>query len=195
MREAATSLNVIVVTFPDKNSAYQAIEAIENLDAQGHIELGEVGIIERTELGWVAPKSPEKGRSLESLTDALDVPKGLDPDSAAAAVTFIGQHIPPGSRAVVAIIAEREGELLVDGAMSRLGGSLKRRAAIDVFTELEEAMDLQERRRTFHERAEEKLRAVVQNKMREEASLLDRLEQAVSKPLERWAERQKDTEA
>jgi hypothetical protein len=184
MREAKTSLNFVIANFQNEHDSRQAIEVIERLDGQGHIGLGEIGVIERTTMGWVAPKSLKKGSSIEGLADALNVPEGLDPESAAAALSFIGRQVPEGSQAVVALVAEREGEPILDRELSRLGTSVNRRPAIDVFTQIEELMDLQERRKEFRTRAQEKLDAVVKNKIRDKTSLLDRLDQTFGKPLE-----------
>jgi hypothetical protein len=184
MRESTTSLNVIVANYANEGDASRAVEVIEQLDGQGHIQVGEIGIIERTTMGWVAPKSLEKGSSIEGLADALNVPEGLDLESAAAALSFIGRQVPEGSVAVVAIVAEREGEPVLDRELAKLGGPVGRRSAIDVFTHIEELMDLQERRKEFRARAQEKLEAVVKNKIRDKTSLLDRLDQTFSKPFE-----------
>ena len=74
VREPKDVLNVVTVSFNNERDATQALTALQDLDSAGHVEVGEAGVIHRTSMGWVSPKTRREEGLVERLRDALDGP-------------------------------------------------------------------------------------------------------------------------
>jgi hypothetical protein len=166
VREPAGDLNVVIVSFDNERDANQALTALQELDAAGHVEVGEAGVIQRTTMGWVSPRTHREKGFVERLRDVLDGPNKVTTDDKAAAVAFIGRKVQPESFALIAAVAERDGEAVINDVMTKLGGAISRRPAIDVFTELEEAREEEERRAANRAKAQKKLDEMLEKRRR-----------------------------
>lgn len=164
-REPTGDVNVVIVSFTNERDAREALIALNELDAARHVDVVEAGVIERTVMGWVSPKVGGRGKSfIDRLKDALDGPNKVTQEDKVAAVAFIGRQVPEGSFAVIALVGERDGEAVIDRMMTQRGGAAARRPAIDVFTELEEIREDEERRAATRAKAQKKLDEVLQKR-------------------------------
>jgi hypothetical protein len=157
VREPAGDLNVVIVSFKNERDAREALIALQDLDSAGYVDVGEAGVIERTVMGWVSPKAGRDMSFIDRLRDALDGPNTITQEDRDAAVAFIGRKVPEGSFALIAVVGERDGEAVIDRVMTQRGGEVARRPAIEVFTELEEIREDEERRTATRARAQKKL--------------------------------------
>lgn len=161
--------NVIVVRFTEPSSAYQALSELKKCDAQGRLTLDSAAVVERTREGTlrtpegtdnVGPLGTVGGSLIGLLFGVLGGPIGalvgwgagamiggmLDIERVAKsdeALTALGQAIPAGSTAVIAVVTEPAVQV-VDGEMAKLNGQVTRRPATDVMDELVAAEDAAE---------------------------------------------------
>ena len=166
VREPKDVLNVVTVSFNNERDATQALTALQDLDSAGLVVVGEAGVIHRTSMGWVSPRTRREEGLVERLRDALDGPNKVTTDDRVAAIAYIGRSIQPESFALIAAVAERDGEAVIDDVMTKLGGAISRRPAIDVFTELEDVREEEERRAANRAKAQKKLNEMLEKRRR-----------------------------
>jgi uncharacterized membrane protein len=154
--------NVVVVTFKEQSTAYQALSVLKQCDAEGRIALASAAVVERTPDGQLripegadnlGPVGLASGSLLGMLIGVLGGPVGVlvgwgsgalvggafDIDRAEKsdeALTAVGTAIPQGTTAVMATVAEPAVEV-IDGEMAKLGGEVTRRPVAEVVDELE----------------------------------------------------------
>jgi uncharacterized membrane protein len=198
------SENVIVIGFEEPSKAFQALSVLKECDAAGRIGLESGAVVERTAAGELQfPESTDNiglvgtasGSLIGMLVGVLGGPVGVllgwgagalmggafDIDHAITsdeALTVLGQAIPAGSTAVIAQVEESAVEV-IDGEMTKLGGTVTRRTVSDVMIELAAAEDAaaaaaREARKTVREQRKAALSAAVDErtgKLKEKLSL------------------------
>jgi uncharacterized membrane protein len=153
--------NVIVVQFDEPSKAYQALSELNRVGREGRVDVKSAVILERSQDGKVQmPEGSDNaagfylasGGLLGLLVGALAGPVGMvlggsigamgggvgelaRADDQDVALQAIGEHIQPGSPALVAEVTE-PAEEVVDGTMAALGGKVTRRTASDVYAEV-----------------------------------------------------------
>jgi uncharacterized membrane protein len=164
--------NVLVVSFGedaanDKN-AYQALTNLEELDAQGQIDIAGAVVVTRDLDGRVEIKSqvgdmPYTGTASGGLVGLLvgiiGGPLGVliggatgllvgslfdidDATTTESVLSDISRQVRPGRTAVLAQVTEQSREV-IDTAMWRLGGEVMRRSVVDVEEEIAVAQEAQ----------------------------------------------------
>lgn len=158
--------NVIAVSFEDRSKAYQALSELKGAGLEGRVEVLSASIVTRDEQGRLdAPEGGDAvvgaatlGGSLIGLMvgviggpigmlfgwtggllvgGAFDIRRADDSDSV---LGEISRYVPLGGTAVVAEVNEYAVEV-VDTLMTEQGGTVYRRPADVVLTELEAAED------------------------------------------------------
>ena len=183
--------NVIVIGFEEPSKAYQALSVLKECDAAGRVGLESAAVVQRTASGELQfPESVDNdvllgtasGSLIGMLIGVLGGPVGVllgwgagalmggafDLDHAITsdeALTVLGQAIPAGSTAVIAQVDEPAVEV-IDGEMTKLGGTVTRRTVADVMAELEAAEDAaaaaaREARKTVREQRKAKVSAAI----------------------------------
>jgi uncharacterized membrane protein len=153
--------NVIVVQFDEPSRAYQALSELNRVGREGRVDVKSAVILERGQDGKVQmPEGSDNaagfylasGGLLGMLVGALAGPVGMvlggsigamggsvgelaRGDDQDVALQAIGEHIQPGSPALVAEVTE-PAEEVIDGTMAALGGKVTRRTASDVYAEV-----------------------------------------------------------
>jgi uncharacterized membrane protein len=153
--------NVIVVQFDEPSRAYQALSELNRVGREGRVDVKSAVILERGQDGKVQmPEGSDNaagfylasGGLLGMLVGALAGPVGMvlggsigamggsvgelaRSDDQDVALQAIGEHIQPGSPALVAEVTE-PAEEVIDGTMAALGGKVTRRTASDVYAEV-----------------------------------------------------------
>jgi uncharacterized membrane protein len=198
---------VIAVSFDSTNGAYDAVTKLKELDQQGQVTLYEGRVVERDATGQLVVKDSVLGGDDEQgiatvsggligmLVGVIAGPVGMllggsiglmtgavvemDVDDRDDSVlSAFARHVQPGTTAVLAHLGEQSDEI-VDNTMAGMGGSILRRPAVDVETELAAA---QEARDVAEHEAREKLRKERRDQKKEEIdSKLDALRAKVSK--------------
>lgn len=200
--------NILLITFgadPDNDSnAYQALTNLQQLGSQGQVEVVEAAIVERgldgklsvkTEVGDDGYVGVGTGGLIGVLIGVLAGPLGVlvggaagllagalyeeeDDDDTESVLTDISKQLHPSRTAVVAQVSEQSPEV-VDTAMSRLGGTVLRRAVADVEDELAAAEDAQ---RAAKQKARKELRDARHAKQKEQVqSKIDELKSKLHK--------------
>ena len=158
--------NVVVVEFADAEKAREALSVLEERHEEFRVEVRAAAVVSRREDGGLdvleehdhrALAGASAGSVIGTLVGALAGPFGMllgwgsgtlvgsvgdvrrahETDDTLAA---LGNAIPTGSTAVVAVIGEPEPGL-VDREMVQLGGAVTRRPAAEVLSDLEAAED------------------------------------------------------
>lgn len=153
--------NFVAVADMDHRSAFEALHALERLDADGVIQLHESAVIERRPDGRVAlifsntrepalrrpgigallgavaglsvgPLGAALGGAVGVLGGALD--EALYSGASDAYIESIGEHLKPGTLAVVADLHENETGA-IDSAMAELGRKVLRDRRRDLVEE------------------------------------------------------------
>ena len=161
--------NVIVVSFAEDRSAYEAFTNLKELDEQGQVSIEGAAIVQREEDGRIVTKdSVDKEQFAGTATGGLigllvgilggpfgvliggatgllvgslyDVADAVDADSVLAQIS---SAIGPGQTVVLAEVDEQNADV-VDQAMSRLGGTVLRRSVEDVEAEIAAAEHAQQ---------------------------------------------------
>jgi uncharacterized membrane protein len=198
---------IIAVSFDSTNGAYDAVTKLKELDQQGQVTLYEGRVVERDATGQLVVKDSVLGADGEQgiatvsggllgmLIGVIAGPVGMllggsiglmtgavvemDVDDRDDSVlSAFARHVQPGTTAVLAHLGEQSDEI-VDNAMTGMGGSILRRPAVDVETELAAA---QEARDVAEHEARERLRKESRDQKKEQIdSKLDALRGKVSK--------------
>ena len=201
---------MIFVSFPEDSSAYEAFTNLKELATQGQVGLSGAAIVQRGEDGHIAIKDSVQGGSTSATTTGgligllvgiLGGPFGIliggatglligslyDTDSAEeteSALADMSNSIRPGQTVVLAEVAEQS-ESAVDEAMTRLGGTVRRRPVEDVEAEIAAAEDAaraakREARKqlleTRQSRAKDEIRRIVEALKARAHALLQRIE-------------------
>ncbi len=158
--------NVVVVSFAEDGSAYEAFTNLKELDEQGQVSIKGAAIVQRGEDGHIATKDSVDGKQLTGtatggliglLVGILGGPFGVliggatglligslydmdDADETQSVLAEISSAIRPGQTVVLAEIDEQSDEV-VDQAMAHLGGTVLRRSVEDVEAEIAAAQD------------------------------------------------------
>jgi uncharacterized membrane protein len=161
--------NVVAVSFDNDSAAYQALSQLKNAAADGRIDLRSAAIVRRDQDGRLSiPEGGDTqvgagwtgGSLVGMLVGVLGGPVGmlvgwgtgaligglLDIDRASHSDALLGafsRAVPPGATSLVAEVVEPAVEV-VDGEMAALGGTVVRRPAGEVLSELEAAQDAAE---------------------------------------------------
>jgi uncharacterized membrane protein len=159
--EAVSAYNVISVSFNADSSAYAALTALKELDAQSRVGVDAAAVVVRGDDGALAVKDgvgsyrsdgAASGGLLGLLIGILGGPLGvliggtyglmvgslLDLDEAErsdSALSQMSASARPGRTALLAEVDEQSPEV-IDAAMEPLGGSVLRRSADDVEAEI-----------------------------------------------------------
>ena len=166
--------NVLVVTFGEdpKNdtNAYQALTDLKQLDSQGQTKIAGAAVITRDVEGRVEVKSEvgdesyagiATGGMIGLLVGIIGGPLGVllggtygalvgslfDMDEVETTESVLGdisKQVHPTRTALLAQVTEQSPEV-IDAAMSRLGGEIMRRPAVEVEQEIAAAQDAQEK--------------------------------------------------
>jgi uncharacterized membrane protein len=158
--------NVVVVSFAEDSSAYEAFTNLKELDEQGQVSIKGAAVVERGEDGHIVTKDSVEGKQFSGtatggliglLVGILGGPFGVliggatglligslydvdDVDETESVLAEISKAIRPGQTVVLAQVDEQSDEVL-DQAMSRLGGTVLRRSDDDVEAEIAAAQD------------------------------------------------------
>ncbi|MET0829512.1 MAG: hypothetical protein ABWY26_08340 [Microbacterium sp.] len=158
--------NVIAVPFEDRSSAYQALSELKGAGLEGRVEVLAASIVTRDEQGRLdAPEGGDTlggaatvgGSLIGSMIGVIGGPIGMlfgwtgglmvggafdirRADAFDSVLGEISHYIPVGGTAVVAEVNEYAA-VVVDKLMTELGGTVYRRPAEVVLTELEAAED------------------------------------------------------
>jgi uncharacterized membrane protein len=164
--------NVLVVTFGedpenDKN-AFQALTDLKQLDSQDQIKIAGAAVVTRDLDGRVDVKSDvgddpyvgtASGGMIGLLVGIIGGPLGVllggatgvlvgslfdidDVDRTESVLSEISKQVQPTRTAVLAQVTEQSPEV-IDSAMTRLGGEVMRRRAVDVEEEIAAAQEAQ----------------------------------------------------
>ena len=153
--------NVIVVSFAEDRSAYEAFTNLKELDEQGQVSIKGAAVVQRAEDGRMVTKDSVDTEQLAGtatgglvglLVGILGGPFGVliggatglligslydmeDVDETESVLAEISSAMVPGQTVVLAEVAEQSDEV-VDQAMARLGGTVLRRSVEDVEAEI-----------------------------------------------------------
>jgi len=156
-----TGENVIVVSFAEDRSAYEAFTNLKELDEQGQVSIKGAAVVQRAEDGRMVTKDSVDTEQLAGTTTGglvgllvgiLGGPFGVliggatglligslydmdDVDKTESVLAEISSAIRPGQTVVLAEVAEQSDDV-VDQAMARLGGTVLRRSVEDVEAEI-----------------------------------------------------------
>ena len=160
----AETENIVVIQFAEQSKAYQALNVLQQADANGRIGLRGAVLVERDDAGRIqTPAGTDNtigegtlsGSLIGMLVGILGGPIGVvlgwgtgaliggtvdmrQAQLADEALSAFGQSIPPGTTAILADVDELAVEV-IDGEMSKLGGRVTRRPATEVLAEMEAA--------------------------------------------------------
>jgi uncharacterized membrane protein len=156
-----TGENVIVVSFAEDSSAYEAFTNLKELDQQGQVSIKGAAIVQRQEDGRMVTKDTVDTEQLAGtatgglvglLIGILGGPFGVliggatglligslydmdDADETESVLAEISSAVRPGQTVVLAEVDEQSDEV-VDQAMARLGGTVLRRGVDDIEGEI-----------------------------------------------------------
>jgi uncharacterized membrane protein len=200
--------NVLVVTFgedPENDkSAYQALTDLKQLDSQDQIKIAGAAVVTRDADGRVDVKSDvgedpyagtASGGVIGLLIGIIGGPLGMllggaygmlvgslfdidEVDSTESVLGEISKQVQPTRTAVLAQVTEESPEV-IDAAMTRLGGEVLRRPAVDVEEEIAVAEEAQrkaqdEARKQLHDARVEQTKADAHAKVEKLKSKLHR---------------------
>jgi uncharacterized membrane protein len=158
--------NVIVVSFAEDSSAYEAFTNLKELDEQDQVSIKGAAIVRREEGGGIVTKDSVEseqyagtatGGLIGLLVGILGGPFGVliggatglligslydmdDADETESVLARFSSAIRPGQTVVLAEVDEQSSDV-VDQAMARLDGTVLRRSAEDVEAEIAAAED------------------------------------------------------
>jgi uncharacterized membrane protein len=153
--------NVIVVSFAEDSSVYEAFTNLKELDEQGQVSIKDAAILQRGDDGRIVAKDAVDSKQFAGtatggliglLVGILGGPFGVliggatglligslydvdDADETQSVLAEISTAIRPGQTVVLAEVDEQTDEV-VDEAMARLGGTVLRRSVDDVEAEI-----------------------------------------------------------
>ena len=183
--------NVIAVSFAEDSKAYEALTTLNELGAQGQINVEQVTVVTRDDDGRVEVKDQAGDDSLAGtasgglvgvLVGILGGPLGVllggatglfvgslfdltDAEESDSVLTEISKTVQVGHTALLAHVVEPSPEV-VDTAMAKLSGTVLRRPVYEVEAEIAEA---QEAQREAKRQARKQLRDARFKKNRDEA--------------------------
>lgn len=157
----STQYNVIAVTFGDDVNAYEALTNLNELGAQGRVDVQEAAVVQRQADGGLIVKDRAGGDELVGtasggliglLVGVLGGPVGMllggsyglfvgslvDLDQGEQVETTIGEiskSVQADQTALLAVVTERSPEV-IDAAMATLGGTVVRRSVDEVEAEV-----------------------------------------------------------
>ena len=161
-----TDENVIVVSFGEDRSPYEAFTNLKELDEQGQVSIKGAAVVQREEDGRMITKDSVDTEQLAGtatgglvglLVGILGGPFGVliggatglligslydmdDTDETESVLAQISSAIHPGQTVVLAEVDEQSDDV-VDQAMARLGGTVLRRSVDDVEGEIAAAQN------------------------------------------------------
>jgi uncharacterized membrane protein len=185
-----TRRNVIAVTFPEEGDAYEALARLKELDSRGDIGVHGAAVVVREDDGKIAVKdefgednfeNSAGGGFLGLLVGVLGGPLGVliggatgllvgslfdqdEDDETESALGQISKAIRVGPPGLLADVSEPDTEA-IDAVMARLKGTVLRRSAADVESEVAEAEDAQ---REAKNKARNELREARQKKYKDD---------------------------
>ena len=153
--------NVIAVSFHEESSAYEAMTALKELDAQRQVNVQAAAVVARSENGQITEKDEvgddflnwtAGGGLLGLVIGIIGGPLGVliggvtgvlvgslfdldDADETESVLGDISRSVRPGHTALLAQVTEQSPEV-IDVAMERLGGAVLRRPVHDVEAEI-----------------------------------------------------------
>jgi uncharacterized membrane protein len=153
--------DVIVVSFAEDGSAYEAFTNLKELDEQGQVSVEGAAIVQREEDGRIVTKDSVDSKQFAGtatggliglLVGILGGPFGVliggatglligslydskDADETESVLAQISSAMRPGQTVVLAEVGEPSDEV-VDQAMARLGGTVLRRSVEEVEAEI-----------------------------------------------------------
>jgi uncharacterized membrane protein len=183
--------NVVVVSFSDDNAAYEALTNLKQLDSQGQVEVIAAAVVTRGEDGRVEVKDEVGDESFAGtasgglvglLIGILGGPLGVllggatglligslydmdDADDTDSVLSDVSKTVQTGHNAVLAQVVEQSPEVL-DASMQRLSGTVLRRPAYEIESEIASA---QEAQREAKKEARKKLREARHEERRDDA--------------------------
>ena len=197
--------NVIAVSFEDRSNAYQALSELKGAGLEGRVEVLSASIVTRDEQGRLdAPEGGDTvggaatlgGGLVGAMVGVIGGPIGMlfgwtggllvggafdirRADSSDSVLGEISRYIPLGGTAVVAEVNEYAVEV-VDTLMAGQGGTVYRRPADVVLTELEAAEDAYRKAQKEAEKAAREQRKAERRQNAEEriAALKEKLDAA-----------------
>jgi uncharacterized membrane protein len=195
--EVVTRENVIVVSFPEDSTAYEALTTLKELDGQGQVRVVDAAVVARGDDGGVSVKDEvgddtlvgtASGGIIGLLIGILGGPLGVliggatgllvgslydmaDADDTDSVLSEVSKTVAVGRTGLLAQVVEQSPEV-VDTAMARLSGALVRRSVYDVKSEIVAAQEAQrkakrEARRELREARREKHREDLDAKIEE----------------------------
>jgi uncharacterized membrane protein len=164
----SSSNNIVVVSFEEDSKAYDAMTTLKELDSQSQIDLAAAAIVVRHDDGQLEIKDEiaddgvsgtATGGILGLLIGVLFGPFGVliggatgllvgslfdldDDDDTESVLADISRFARAGHNTLLAEVSEPSPEV-IDTAMSQLGGSVLRRAVLDVEAEIAAAEEAQ----------------------------------------------------
>jgi uncharacterized membrane protein len=188
--ETYTHENVLAVSFSEHSNAYEALNRLKELDAQGKVSVRGAAVVIRQEDGKVVTKEEIGDASWEGtagggligvMVGVLGGPVGIlvggvtgvlvgslfdddDDEMTESALTDISKSVRVGAPALVADVSE-ESPTAIDAVMANLGGTVVRRSALDVRSELAAADEAQ---REAKKAARKELREAREKKHKDE---------------------------
>ena len=174
--------SVIAVSFEDDRGAYKALTLLGELDSQHRAAVREAVVVSRGEDGQIAVNDQIASDELPGsagggviglLLGVIGGPVGMlvggsygllvgsmfdvyDAGETETALGAIAETVKPGHPALLAVVDEQSTDVL-DAAMTDLGGTVLRRAVVDVEAEIAAAEDAE--RKAKHEARKELNRA------------------------------------
>ena len=182
--------NVLVVTFSERSSAYEALNRLKELDARDDVSVRGAAVVVREEDGKVVTKEQFGEESWEAtagggliglLVGVLGGPVGIlvgaatgvlvgslfdedDEDATNSALADISKSVRVGPPCLLADVIEPN-TVAIDAVMANLGGTVLRRSGGDVRAEIAAAEEAQ---REAKKKARKELWQARQEKQKEE---------------------------
>jgi uncharacterized membrane protein len=189
--------NVLAITFVDDANAYEALTKLKELDEQGQVAVEGAAVVLRSEDGSIDIKDEVGDTGYEGtatggmvglIVGILGGPLGVllggatgvligslfDLDDEVETESVLGEisrSVRVGHTSLLAEVSEQSPEV-VDAAVQRLGGTIVRRALVDVEAEIAAAEDAQRAakeaaRKQLHEQRRTQIKEKVQAKIAE----------------------------
>jgi uncharacterized membrane protein len=188
--DAYTRENVIAVSFSKDADAYEALTRLKELDAKGDVSVRGAAVVVRGDDGKITTKDQFGKESAEGtatgglvglLIGVLGGPLGVlvggatgllvgslfdddDTDETDSALADISKALRVGQTGLLADVSE-DNPVAIDAVMANLGGTVERRSAGDVQSEVAAAEEAQ---REAKKKAREELREARRNKQKNE---------------------------
>ena len=196
--------NVLAITFEEDANAYEALTKLEELNAQGRVDVSGAAVVVRQENGTLEVKDESgdvgwegtaSGGILGLLIGVIGGPFGVllggatglmigslfdldDLDQTQSVLSEMSRSVQVGHTSLFAEVAEQSPEV-VDSTIARLGGTIARRPTYEVEAEIAAAEEAQraakkEARKRLREERHEERRDKVEAKVAELKTQLHR---------------------